>query len=78
MILDQVGFTDVDAQDKTKEFMDILNLELKSFNGKKPEFLKLFAIEDFKYIEDGWKAKLERCLAGDQAWGLFSAIKPIQ
>lgn len=69
---------DVEAQDKTQEFMDILNMELKNFNEKKSDFVQQFTEADFKYIEDGWKAKLVRCSAGDQAWGLFTAIKPSQ
>ena len=35
-----------------------------------------FTEQDFKEIEEGWKAKLVRCNAGDQAWGLFVATKP--
>lgn len=56
--------------------MDILELELKNFNKQKSEFIELFSEADFKYIEDGWKSKLVRCGAGDQAWGLFTATKP--
>lgn len=76
-LLEKVGFQSVAAEDKTQEFMDILNMELKKFNEKKGEFTKIFSEADFKYIEDGWKAKLVRCAAGDQAWGLFMATKPL-
>ena len=34
-----------------------------------------FSREDYDAIVDGWKDKLERCAAGDQRWGLFTAEK---
>jgi len=77
-LLEKVGFTNVDAQNQTGQFMDILQTELKRFNEKKPEFLSQFHPADFDYIVDGWKSKLERCGSGDQAWGLFTATKPLQ
>ncbi len=76
-LLEKVGFESVIAEDKTKDFMDILELELKNFNEQKTEFINLFSEADFKYIEDGWKSKLVRCGDGDQAWGLFMATKPL-
>lgn len=63
------------AEDKTKDFMDILNLELNKFTKEKSDFVELFSEADFKYIEDGWKSKLVRCGTGDQAWGLFMGHK---
>jgi phosphoethanolamine N-methyltransferase len=64
------------ADDKTKQFMDILNIELKRFSEQKRDFSQEFSEADFNYIVDGWQAKLKRCAAGDQAWGLFTAVKP--
>lgn len=63
------------ADDRTSQFVDILNVELKGFNERKSEFLQQFEEHYFDYIVNGWKAKLVRCAAGDQAWGLFTARK---
>lgn len=72
----KVGFQDVVADDRTKQFVDILQVELDRFNEQKEEFLDQFEENDFDYIVSGWEAKLERCSSGDQAWGLFTATKP--
>jgi len=76
-LLENVGFKSVVAEDRTNEFMDILNKELTTFTDAKSEFVQLFSEPDFNYIADGWKAKLSRCAAGDQAWGSFLAEKPL-
>jgi len=75
-LLEKVGFTQVEAQERTGQFMDILQIELKRFHENKKQFLKSFSQEDFNYIVQGWESKLERCKSGDQAWGLFTAMKP--
>ncbi len=64
------------ADDRTNQFVDILHTESKKFVGQKEEFMMQFSEADFTYILDGWRAKIERCSAGDQAWGLFTATKP--
>jgi len=76
-LLEKVGFEDVAADDRTHQFINILNNEVEQFSERKEEFLQTFTEDDFKYIVDGWKAKTERCNAGDQAWGLFTAVKPL-
>lgn len=64
------------ADDRTNQFVDILHTESKKFVEQKEDFMKQFSEADFMYILNGWKAKIERCTAGDQAWGLFTADKP--
>jgi phosphoethanolamine N-methyltransferase len=76
-LLERVGFVNVQAIDKTAQFMDILNIELKRFVENKAGFLAQFKEYDYDYIVEGWKSKLDRCSAGDQAWGLFTATKPL-
>lgn len=73
----KVGFANVVADDRTKQFIDILNNELERFDEQKSEFLHQFNEHDFDYIVSGWQAKLVRCASGDQAWGLFTATKPL-
>ena len=75
LILIQVGFQDVVAEDKTEMFIDILNVEVKRFGQDKERFLTQFNEQDYQYIVDGWNSKIDRCSKGDQAWGLFLAKK---
>jgi len=76
-LLEKIGFKSVVADDRTDQFVDILHKESKGFVQRKQEFLQCFAEADFNYILGGWSAKVERCSAGDQAWGYFTAVKPI-
>lgn len=72
-----MGFQEVIASDRTEQFTDILQVEVNRFIKQKEEFLQQFEEIDFDYIVSGWEAKLVRCGAGDQKWGLFTATKPI-
>ncbi|KAM4721574.1 uncharacterized protein WCC33_007861 isoform 2-T2 [Rhinophrynus dorsalis] len=74
--LENVGFVNVQALDRTEQFVQVLNTELKRTQDIKKEFIENFSEEDYKYIIDGWKEKLHRCNLGDQRWGLFYAEKP--
>lgn len=76
-VLGKIGFTDVVADDRTSQFIDILELELERFGEHKAEFLAKFHEYDYDYIVEGWKSKVIRCGNGDQAWGLFTASKPL-
>ena len=72
-----MGFRNVDAQDRTNQFIEILEVELKRFNERKGEFLEKFKEEDYDHLVEGWKSKVVRCGNGDQSWGLFTALKPL-
>ncbi|XP_070574723.1 uncharacterized protein [Ptychodera flava] len=76
-LISNAGFTNVKAEDRTNQFVDVLQREKKRFEAEKEEFLKDFSEEDYQYILDGWDSKLKRCGAGDQRWGLFYAEKPL-
>lgn len=73
----KVGFQNVIASDRTEQFVGILQIELNRFMNNRKEFLHQFEEHDFDYIVSGWEAKLERCRAGDQKWGLFTATKAL-
>jgi len=64
------------ADDRTRQFIEILEIELNRFQEAKTSFLKEFKLADYNYLVEGWKAKVERCGKGDQAWGFFTATKP--
>jgi len=76
-VLESVGFENVRAEDRSQQFIDVLNSEVKRAEGMKEEFIKEFSAEDYDYIVDGWKSKLQRVGKGDQRWGLFYAEKPL-
>jgi len=76
-LLEMVGFEKVVAEDKTGAFIDILNMEVQQFENSREDFLKQFTKEDYNYILSGWSDKIVRCSQGDQAWGLFTAVKPL-
>ncbi|OQV16202.1 Phosphoethanolamine N-methyltransferase 1 [Hypsibius exemplaris] len=74
-LLEDVGFVNVRAEDRTKQFIGILRTELQNFEPQQSEFVENFSQEDYDEIVDGWNAKVKRCSAGDQAWGSFLAEK---
>ena len=74
-VLSKVGFVDVQAEDVTPYFVEILHKEMKGFAEQKEEFIRDFSAEDYDDIMIGWQDKVERCADGDQAWGLFIARK---
>jgi len=73
--LENVGFKNVQAIDKTDQFLTILQKELNKFESEKNSFLKDFPKSDYDDISEGWKDKLERCGERHQRWGLFLAQK---
>jgi phosphoethanolamine N-methyltransferase len=70
-----VGFVNVRAEDRTKQFISILHTEIQRFEPQKSDFLEDFSQADYDEIVDGWSAKVKRCNAGDQVWGMFLAEK---
>ncbi|KAH9503431.1 hypothetical protein Btru_067923 [Bulinus truncatus] len=75
-VLEDAGFINVKAEDKTGQFADILKVEIARTENNKEEFIKQFDEAGYNYIVDGWKEKLVRVELGDQRWGLFYAEKP--
>lgn len=74
-MLKSAGFRDVIAEDRTDQFLGVLDKELAEFEKNKDDFLSDFTQEDYDDIVNGWKAKLQRSSAGEQRWGLFIATK---
>ena len=70
------GFVNVDGNDATKQFIDVLQNELDKFALIKNDFINEFCEKDYEYIVKGWKSKIVRCNDGDQKWGSFLAYKP--
>jgi len=75
-LLEKVGFLDVRAEDRTKQFVEVLATEKARLESTRSEFLKEFSEDDLDSLIQGWSDKLVRCGDGDQKWGLFFAKKP--
>ncbi|TKY61072.1 Phosphoethanolamine N-methyltransferase [Spatholobus suberectus] len=74
-MLDNAGFDDVIAEDRTDEFAKTLQQELHALENKKDDFIRDFSEEDYNEIVERWKAKQTRGASGEQMWGLFIAKK---
>ncbi|KDO18852.1 hypothetical protein SPRG_15851 [Saprolegnia parasitica CBS 223.65] len=74
-VIASVGFSDVEAEDRTEHFVQVLQTELARTRLNKDAFIAETSAHDYEDIVDGWEAKLVRCAEGDQKWGLFFARK---
>uniref|UniRef100_A0A8K9XBN2 phosphoethanolamine N-methyltransferase n=1 Tax=Oncorhynchus mykiss TaxID=8022 RepID=A0A8K9XBN2_ONCMY len=73
--LQQAGFSNVRAEDRTAQFTQVIQTELERAAAMKDEFIEEFSEEDYLAIVNGWRDKLKRCDTGDQRWGLFHATR---
>ncbi|XP_041930038.1 phosphoethanolamine methyltransferase isoform X1 [Alosa sapidissima] len=73
--LEEAGFTNVRAEDRTEQFIQVIKSELEKAEVMREEFVQEFSKEDYDAIMKGWTEKLQRCELGDQRWGLFYATK---
>nr|GMD07326.1 phosphoethanolamine N-methyltransferase 1-like [Ipomoea batatas] len=74
-MIKDAGFSDVIAEDRSHQFMSVLQKELEGVEKEREEFINDFSEEDYNEIVEGWRAKLARCSSGEQRWGLFIAKK---
>lgn len=74
-MLRDAGFDEVIAEDRTDQFIHVLQRELDAIEKDKDVFVHDFSEEDYNDIVEGWKAKLVRSSSGEQRWGLFIAKK---
>ena len=63
------GFERVEATDETARFLEILHAELARID--------TLAMDETVRgkLADSWRQKIQRAQAGDQRWGLFSAVR---
>eukprot|EP00164_Ancoracysta_twista_P001124 GFYU01001476.1.p1 GENE.GFYU01001476.1~~GFYU01001476.1.p1 ORF type:complete len:274 (-),score=115.80 GFYU01001476.1:83-904(-) len=73
--LTDAGFANVQAQDRSKQWIDVLNHELSKLEGMRDSFLAEFSQKDYDDLEEGWKSKVQRCTAGLQMWGVYLGHK---
>ncbi|XP_013930658.1 PREDICTED: phosphoethanolamine N-methyltransferase 1-like [Thamnophis sirtalis] len=75
-LLEEAGFVQVRALDSTNQMLSSLTQELRDLETSKEKFVQEFSEEEFESMASSWRAKLQRCAAGDQRWGVFFARKP--
>ena len=69
------GFSDVEADDLTEEFIYYLEDDLRRLKSNKKEFFSQFTQDDYDYLKDRWLKKITFCKDGDLKWGQFLAEK---
>lgn len=68
--LAQAGFTDIGAEDRTQQFIEIHERDLDKIS------TSALSTNARRELEQSWRAKLERARHGEQRWGLFIARGP--
>merc|ERR1712150_112329 len=76
-VLENAGFINVKAEDRSEQFAGVLRSEIEKTESIKAEFIREFDEAGYKYIVEGWQEKLGRVESGDQRWGLFYAEKSL-
>lgn len=74
-LLKEAGFSKVEVEDATEDFMKILLRESKWMDENKDDFINEFSAADWQYLQDRWEKKREFIRAGDMKWGVFHAVK---
>ncbi|KAL3639404.1 glycylpeptide N-tetradecanoyltransferase [Castilleja foliolosa] len=74
-MLQDAGFDEVVSEDRTDQFIKVLEKELLAVEKDKETFISDFCEDDYNEIIGGWKSKLVRSSSGEQRWGLFIAKK---
>jgi phosphoethanolamine N-methyltransferase len=71
--LREAGFADVVASNETPRFEQSLRGELARLAATRDAFLAEFSAEDYAYLVDRWRKKIDFCASGQLRWGLFLA-----
>jgi phosphoethanolamine N-methyltransferase len=75
-LLEAAGFVDVDVEDATDKFIDIMKREAARLSANPEEFVGTFSEADLKYLIERWAMKDGFCRAGDMKWGIYKARRP--
>jgi phosphoethanolamine N-methyltransferase len=74
-LLEDAGFVNVQVEDATDRFVEILKREATTLTERRTEFLDSFTEKDLNYLVDRWQMKVGFCGAGDMKWGIYVAVK---
>jgi phosphoethanolamine N-methyltransferase len=69
------GFVNVNVDDATARFVEILRSEEKRLVTERADFLAAFSEPDLDYLVARWNMKIGFCQAGDMKWGNYVADK---
>lgn len=72
-LLAGAGFVEVEVEDATGRFVEILRRERARLDSERRDFLAVFSEEDLDYLLDRWEMKVRFCEAGDMKWGIYKA-----
>ncbi|XP_076033764.1 uncharacterized protein LOC143020833 [Oratosquilla oratoria] len=74
-LLEETGYEDIEAEDRTDQFVLTHKEDLKYFLPTRAAFVQEFSEQDFNHLVNSWNAQLRRCEEGHLSWGLFRAKK---
>ena len=72
-LLEAAGFVDVEVEDATDKFIDIMKREAARLSSNPDDFVGTFSETDLKYLIERWAMKDGFCRAGDMKWGIYKA-----
>ena len=74
-LLRDAGFADVNVDNWSSQFVEVLRAEQGELQSKRSIFLNDFSEEDLVYLHERWERKVQFCLAGDMQTGLWYGTK---
>lgn len=74
-IFSDLGFKNVEADNVTDYFVEMLHAEIAKLTANKDKFIQEFSQKDYDDLIGGWEEKLVRCASGNQVWGKFYCEK---
>lgn len=75
-VAEQSNFVDVNVEDLTPRFKEIMLTEIDNAEKNKEAFLKKFPEKKYKDLLVGWRAKLGYIDADNHCWALIECTKP--
>ena len=75
-LLEEAGFVDVEVEDATGKFIDIMKREAARLESNREDFVGMFSEPDLQYLIERWAMKDGFCRAGDMKWGIYKARRP--
>ncbi|CAI4225024.1 unnamed protein product [Auanema sp. JU1783] len=72
----KAGFVDIETENLTPRFKEILGEERSRVENNKEEFLQKFSQKEYDSLVNGWNSKLQYIADDNHNWNLFLATKP--
>uniref|UniRef100_A0A8L8KIQ1 phosphoethanolamine N-methyltransferase n=1 Tax=Heligmosomoides polygyrus TaxID=6339 RepID=A0A8L8KIQ1_HELPZ len=75
-LANKVGFVDIEVENMTPRFKEILLEERRRVEQNKAEFLKKFSQKEYDSLVSGWNSKLKYIADDNHNWNFLYAVKP--